>query len=72
MARHVLSGRKVEWLKPFRPFGCALFLLGVALCAWAASGTLLPQSAGYPRLVRLTNGPATFCMFAVNPVFFAV
>src|SRR6202167_5636400 len=58
MARHFLSGRNVEWLKPFCPFGCALFLLCLSLGAWATSGTLLPHSVGYPRLVRLTYGPA--------------
>src|ERR1700733_11355342 len=58
MAQHFLSGRNVGWLKPFRSLGCALFLSCLALCAWAASGTLLPHSVGYPRLVRLTYGPA--------------
>jgi hypothetical protein len=58
MARQFLSDRKVGSLKHFCSFGCALFLLCLSLSAWAASGTLLPHSVGYPRLVRLTYGPA--------------
>lgn len=38
---------------------CWLFLLlMMSPLSWAANGTLLPQSVGYPRLVRLTYGPA--------------
>ena len=35
-----------------------LFLWMMCLPCWAANGTLLPKSVGYPRLVRLTHGPA--------------
>jgi hypothetical protein len=38
---------------------CVVVLLMFSMCALAATGTLLPQSVGYPRLVRLTHGPAT-------------
>ena len=58
MVRGVLLSRNSEMLKPFRSFGCALFLFCLSQCAWAATGTLLPHSVGYPRLVRLTYGPA--------------
>lgn len=58
MVRHVWLGRRVECLRPFCCFGFCLLLLSLSLNAWAASGALLPQGVGYPRLVRLTYGPA--------------
>ncbi len=47
----------IGWPKVLRPI-CMLFLLMMSPFSWAATGTLLPQSVGYPRLVRLAHGPA--------------
>lgn len=38
--------------------GCMVLFLTAPMGARAATGTLLPQGVGYPRLVRLTYGPA--------------
>jgi len=42
-----------------RCIGCLSLLFLLTPIAQAATGTLLPQSAGYPRLVRLAHGPAS-------------
>lgn len=39
-------------------FWGVVLMTALSLPAWAATGTLLPQSVGYPRLVRLIYGPA--------------
>ena len=51
------GARSIDWLRVPRP-ACWLFLLMMSSLSWAATGTLLPQGVGYPRLVRLTYGPA--------------
>jgi hypothetical protein len=53
------TGRRgADWLEVFCKIGRGLSAGMLSVCAWAATGTLLPQSVGYPRLVRLTYGPA--------------
>jgi len=59
MVRRELSDRCEARLGVSLSVGCAVVLLMFSMCAVAATGTLLPQSVGYPRLVRLTHGPAT-------------
>src|ERR1017187_8619065 len=42
----------VELLRTYCLIGCMVLLLAVPAGARAATGTLLPQGVGYPRLVR--------------------
>jgi len=56
MQHHVTAGA-ICWLRVMRP-ACWFLLLVISLPSWAANGTLLPQSVGYPRVVRLEHGPA--------------
>lgn len=53
-----LSGERRDQPSMLRPAFWFIVLLTLPLHTWAATGTLLPQSVGYPRLVRLTHGPA--------------
>jgi hypothetical protein len=58
MAQVALYRRSGSWMKQVRTIGQTLFVSTLSLCAMAATGTLIPESVGYPRLVRLTHGPA--------------
>ena len=57
MMQHHSTTGEINWLTVLRPT-CWFFLLMISLPCGAANRTLLPQSAGYPRLVRLEHGPA--------------
>ncbi len=58
MTRRKICGKTIGRAGGKFSIGALLLSLIVALPSWAATGTLLPQSVGYPRLVRLTYGPA--------------
>jgi hypothetical protein len=56
MIRSKMNYRRLDWLNLY--FYVCFVLLLLSCSGGAATGVLIPQSVGYPRLVRLAHGPA--------------